>query len=258
MSDGSFISGFVTADTVPQNLGPVPHVEFAFEKQYPRFPNNPRGSHETDPPPRCKKLRFLPRGEGGRIDAVRGGEDAGDEFGMGFGGVEGYGVVDWMVAVVVGVGIEGVRGSKGVGAFTGVEGGDVKIFGPGGGELRGGFCVVVGGARLVQTVFIRIGEGDWDSDSGFFEKVHPPFVEGVIYFQYHCFQLPLVIIQIPERDRVERVTKKSRCGNQVCRGVILWNFSLCLVFSSVDSEAVFRRPTWDLRYASSFPRSPLI
>ena len=213
VSDGSFIPGFMTANTISQDLRPVPHVEFALEKQLARFSDNPRERHETDPPPRCKKLELLPRGEGGRIDAVRGGENAGDEFGMGFGRVECDGIVDWIVAVDVGVGEEGVGGNEGVDAFTRVEGGDVEVFGPGGGEVCEGFCVVIGGAWFIQAVFVSIGEGVWNSNSGVFEKVHSPFVEGVIYFQYHCFQLPLIIIQVPERDRVKRVTKESRCGN---------------------------------------------
>lgn len=87
------IFSLIPPNTIFQHFRPIPNVQFTAEEQFPCFSHYTRKSYEAYPPPRHNKSDDLPLRQGRRVDTVSGREDASDEFGMVFGGAEGYGVV---------------------------------------------------------------------------------------------------------------------------------------------------------------------
>ena len=79
---------------------------------------------------------------------------------------------------------------------------------------------------LGLAVYIVSGFEDLFDEGIVFEEVHSPFVKGVVDFKDHCFQSLALIVQIPERDGIKRVSQELRRGHKIAIRVFLDIFTL--------------------------------
>lgn len=59
-----------------------------------------------------------------------------------------------------------------------------------------------------------------------FEKIHPTLIKGVVDLKDHSFQCQALVVEIPERNRVEDVSQAPRRSDQICMCILFWIFTL--------------------------------